>query len=131
MEPSRKSIPLPVISLSQGPTIRVGHHGVSIHPRSRQAKLLQYFQMDASRYLPRQKLLDVVGHAGADSEISVVREEALMKSGVKVLSRLRQRLMVSFQNMVPDGTEWLPYSSKVDGWILFKLPGYGSDGQWH
>jgi hypothetical protein len=49
----------------------------------------------------------------------------------KALSRLRQDLKNFFSDLVPDGTSWLYFSEKIDGWILFRLPGLGSDGQFH
>ena len=49
----------------------------------------------------------------------------------KALSRLRMDLERIFKTAFPAGTSWMRYSSKIDGWPLYCLPGLGCDGEFH
>jgi ribosome maturation protein Sdo1 len=49
----------------------------------------------------------------------------------KALSRLRQDLSEFFKDDFPEGTAWLCFSKKIDGWLLYRLPGLGCDGDYH
>jgi hypothetical protein len=49
----------------------------------------------------------------------------------KAISRLRLDLNRFFGDLVPEGTSWLYFSKKIDGWLLYRLPGLGSDGGFH
>lgn len=49
----------------------------------------------------------------------------------KALSRLRQDLSEFFKHDFPEGTSWLCFSKKIDGWLLYRLPGLGCDGDYH
>lgn len=49
----------------------------------------------------------------------------------KALSRLRQDLADFFRDDFPPGTSWLCFSKKINGWLLYRLPGLGCDGEYH
>ncbi len=49
----------------------------------------------------------------------------------KALSRLRHDLEQFFARELPPGTKWLCFSEKIDGWLLYRLPGLGCDGEYH
>jgi len=49
----------------------------------------------------------------------------------KALSRLRKDLGDFFKDDFPAGTSWLCFSQKIEGWLLFRLPGLGCDGDYH
>ncbi len=49
----------------------------------------------------------------------------------KALSRLRHDLSRIFSDLMPPGTAWLCFSKKIDGWLLYRLPGLGCDGEYH
>ncbi len=49
----------------------------------------------------------------------------------KAISRLRQDLSRIFADLMPPGTSWLCFSKKIDGWLLYRLPGLGCDGEYH
>ena len=49
----------------------------------------------------------------------------------KALSRLRQDLSEFFKDDFPEGTAWLCFSKKIEGWLLYRLPGLGCDGDYH
>lgn len=49
----------------------------------------------------------------------------------KALSRLRQDLSEFFKDDFPEGTAWLCFSKKIGGWLLYRLPGLGCDGDYH
>jgi hypothetical protein len=49
----------------------------------------------------------------------------------KAISRLRQDLERTFKDDFPDGTAWMCFSKKLNGWLLFRLPGLGCDGEYH
>lgn len=49
----------------------------------------------------------------------------------KAISRLRQDLERLFKDDFPDGTAWMCYSKKINGWLLYRLPGLGCDGEYH
>lgn len=49
----------------------------------------------------------------------------------KAISRLRQDLTRKFKDKFPEGTKWLCHSKKIDGWLLYRLPGLGCDGEYH
>lgn len=49
----------------------------------------------------------------------------------KAISRLRQDLERLFKDDLPVGTAWMCYSKKINGWLLYRLPGLGCDGDYH
>ena len=49
----------------------------------------------------------------------------------KAISRLRQDLERFFSRDLPTGTRWMCFSEKIDGWLLYRLPGLGCDGEYH
>lgn len=49
----------------------------------------------------------------------------------KALSRLRQDLSDFFKDEFPQGTTWLCFSKKIEGWLLYRLPALGCDGDYH
>jgi hypothetical protein len=49
----------------------------------------------------------------------------------KAISRLRQDLTHFFARDLPPGTKWMCFSEKIDGWLLYRLPGLGCDGEYH
>jgi hypothetical protein len=49
----------------------------------------------------------------------------------KAISRLRQDLERIFRDDLPDGTAWMCFSKKINGWLLYRLPGLGCDGEYH
>jgi len=49
----------------------------------------------------------------------------------KSISRLRQDLQRIFKDELPAGTSWMCYSRKINGWLLYRLPGLGCDGEYH
>ena len=49
----------------------------------------------------------------------------------KALSRLRKDLEQNFSEDFPEGTSWMCFSKKIDGWLLYRLPARGCDGQYH
>ena len=49
----------------------------------------------------------------------------------KALSRLRRDLANFFKDELPDGTSWICFSKKINGWLLYRLPGLGCDGEYH
>ena len=49
----------------------------------------------------------------------------------KAISRLRIDLERTFKTDFPDGTSWMSYSKKIDGWLLYRLPSLGCDGEFH
>jgi hypothetical protein len=49
----------------------------------------------------------------------------------KALSRLRKDLEQNFADDFPEGTSWMCFSKKIDGWLLYRLPARGCDGQYH
>jgi hypothetical protein len=77
----------------------------------------------------------VSGHfiQSANRELRLVSEPYLRRQNnvEKALSRLRQDLSNFFQDDFPAGTAWLCFSKKIDGWLLYRLPGLGCDGEYH
>ena len=49
----------------------------------------------------------------------------------KAISRLRKDLGRFFGEHLPEGTSWMCFSKKIDGWLLYRLPGLGCDGNYH
>ncbi len=49
----------------------------------------------------------------------------------KAISRLRKDLEQNFKADLPDGTSWISFSKKIDGWLLYRLPSRGCDGEYH
>jgi hypothetical protein len=49
----------------------------------------------------------------------------------KAISRLRRDLWRMFKDEFPDGTSWMRYSKKINGWLLYQLPALGCDGNYH
>jgi hypothetical protein len=85
--------------------------------------------------LRREQLIEILyddeEEDAADDNLSVRFEISLWRASHQVLSRLRKALAYCFADEMPKGTEWLQYSEPLDGWILYRLPGFGSDGGWH
>lgn len=126
------SIKVPEVRLTGANSIKVGGQEIAVNPQSRQARVLEYFFGSPKGLLRRQELLTLLYEEELSSSLNTIRyEDSLWSSGHKIMSRLRKTLATKFAGRVPDGTEWLPFSNVLDGWILFKLPGYGSDGGWH
>ena len=65
--------------------------------------------------------------------IRVISEPYLRRQNnvEKALSRLRQDLSRFFKDDLPPGTAWLCFSRKIQGWLLYRLPGLGCDGDYH
>ncbi|MCX6118021.1 MAG: hypothetical protein NT027_10800 [Proteobacteria bacterium] len=126
------SVSIPRIRFPSENSIKVANRKVTIAASSRQANVIRFFCSDASRLLPKLAVTKVV-HDLSQSHDSIHfrHEEALLKNSTQVLCRLRKRLAQKFNSFMPEGTEWLHYSEKKGGWILYRLPAYGSDGGWH
>jgi hypothetical protein len=123
---------IPEVRITDPNTVKVDGSEFQVHPRSLQARVLEYFFSCPNGLLKRGELLDLLYEDELEDALSTIRYEgSRWCSGHKVMSRLRKGLSQKFLNRVPAGTEWLPFSNILDGWILFKLPGYGSDGGWH
>jgi|688.fasta_scaffold213738_4 hypothetical protein len=77
----------------------------------------------------------VSGHfiQSPNRELRLVSEPYMKRQNnvEKALSRLRQDLANFFQEDFPAGTVWLCFSKKIDGWLLYRLPGLGCDGEYH
>lgn len=77
----------------------------------------------------------ISGHfiQSSNRELRLVSEPYLRRQNnvEKALSRLRQDLTDFFKEDFPAGTVWLCFSKKIDGWLLYRLPGLGCDGEYH
>lgn len=111
--------------------LEIGGEEFKAHPKSLQARVLEYFFCNPNGLLRRAELLGLLYENEVEGALYTKRYQgSKWCSGHKVMSRLRKGLAEKFSHAVPVGTEWLPFSNILDGWILFKLPGYGSDGNW-
>ncbi len=125
-------VAIPHIQFPSEHSIKIGSQIALIDPDSRQAHVLKYFYSDPKNYLPKSKLIDIVHEETTAADAITFRHEfALWQSSNQVLCRLRRTLSEKFKYLMPTGTEWLPFSEDLQGWILYKLPAYGSDGGWH
>ena len=125
------TIQLPIIHFELD-EMRVGGRSFTIKPGTDQSLILNYFSSDPGTLLERNILTNLLCPKSAELELrSTSHLESRWIRVVKIMSRLRQVLSERFFGMVPLGTEWLHYSPRRDGWILYRLPGLGSDGDFH
>jgi len=123
---------IPELSFPNETTIRVNNSEMEINSRSRQSRILAFFWSNPQGILKREHLIEILHHQGLEKLIAAIHfEGSLWKNGHQILSRLRRTMAYCFSKHMPPGTEWLPYLPDLEGWILYKLPGYGSDGTWH
>ena len=92
-----------------------------VHPKSRQIKILRALAMSRDGIIHKERLVqmmydDLFEDAPATSMLRVSKR---YQSAVKTLSRLRIELEKFFGDMTPPGFQWLPWSDKLCGWILF------------
>lgn len=132
LKPQDSLVTIPKVRFSDAKTLEISGAAFKVHPKSRQARVLEYFFSCPNGLLRRAELLGLLYENEVEKGLHTIRYQgSKWCSGHKVMSRLRKGLAKKFVHTVPHGTEWLPYSNILDGWILFKLPGYGSDGTWH
>lgn len=125
-------VTVPEVQFCDRQTLKVQSEEFQVRPQSRQAKVLEYFFHCPNGLLRRGELLELLYEEEIKNDVHTIQYDGVKWcSGHKVMSRLRKSLSDKFKHIVPLGTEWLPFSNILDGWILFKLPGYGSDGKWH
>ena len=123
---------IPEVRFSEAGTLQIEGAEFQARPKSLQARILDYFFSCPNGLLRRAELLNLLYEEEFEHTLHTIRYQGhKWGSGHKVMSRLRKGLADKFAHRVPPGTEWLPFSNILDGWILFKLPGYGSDGGWH
>lgn len=129
---SSNRVTVPEVRFSDNGKLEIEGSAFQARAKSLQARVLEYFFSSPNGLLKRTDLLGLLYEPDLEPSIHTIRYEgSKWGSGHKVMSRLRKSLNEKFAHRVPPGTEWLPFSHILDGWILFKLPGYGSDGGWH
>ncbi|MCX6125014.1 MAG: hypothetical protein NTV34_09755 [Proteobacteria bacterium] len=123
---------LPNITFPSEVSIRINDSEMAMSTRSRQARVLRFFWNNPSGVLKRECLIELLHKNNLDLNVASIQfEGSLWRNSHQVMSRLRRTMGFCFAKHMPIGTEWLPYCSNLSGWILYKLPGYGSDGGWH
>jgi hypothetical protein len=126
------SLVIPKIAFPNEVSLKVNDSEVAMSPGSKQAKVLRFFCSNPGGVLRRERLIELLHATNLESELASIQfEGCLWKNSHQVLSRLRRTMRYCFSKQMPHGTEWLPYCQNLGGWILYKLPGYGSDGGWH
>ena len=123
---------IPDVAFPTDTHIKVRDSEMVANPKSRQARVLQFFGNNPDGVLKRENLLELLHQTRLEYKIAAIHfEGSLWRNSHQVMSRLRKTLTYCFARHMPPGTEWLPYCESLGGWILYKLPGYGSDGGWH
>lgn len=113
-------------------TLRIGNTEMAINQASLQSRVFKFFKRHPDGILKREDLLEILHESSLERKVASIQfEGSLWKNGHQVMSRLRRTLCYCFRGKVPVGTEWLPYIDDLEGWIFYKLPGYGADGCWH
>lgn len=130
--PQSIRVEIPEVHFTATNSMRLGGKEFEIDPDSKQARVLEFFFGTPDGVLKREQLLALLYEDELAGGIHTIHFDSnLWTNGHQVLSRLRRALGLCFEHAMPHGTEWLPFSHERDGWILYKLPGYGSDGAWH
>jgi hypothetical protein len=80
----------------------------------------------------RELIASYIGHLPS-TKLRLISEPYLRRQNNvdKALSRLRRDLAKFFKDELPDGTSWICFSKKINGWLLYRLPGLGCDGDYH
>lgn len=93
-----------------------------VRPSSRQFRLLMALAAQKTGLLARSQLIGAMyGDVfEGDPTISLRSTTNRYQTGVKTLSRLRIELEKFFADSTPPGFDWLPWSDKLGGWILFR-----------
>ena len=124
-------IEFPLIQF-EGSVIHVGDRSYSARSGTAHHIILSYFQSDQGVLLDRVTLIRMLyGQQSLNHPVTIRFMDGKWLRAIKYISRLRQALCERFFGLVPVGTQWLHFSTRRDGWILYKLPGLGSDGRFH
>jgi hypothetical protein len=125
------------ISVSKEGNITFGVKRFRSHAGTIRRQIIELIASNASGHLLKKDYERelVSGHfiQSANRELRLVSEPYMKRHNnvEKALSRLRQDLATFFQEDFPAGTVWLCFSKKIDGWLLYRLPGLGCDGEYH
>jgi hypothetical protein len=108
--------------LSEDGSIIAERRCFEVRPSSKQFRLLTAMAAQKSGLLPRSQLIGVMyGDVfEADPTKSLTTTANRYQTGVKTLSRLRIELERFFGDITPPGFDWLPWSEKLGGWLLFR-----------
>lgn len=93
-----------------------------VRPSSRQFRLLIALAAQKTGLLARSQLIGAMYGDVFDDDptLSLKTTANRYQTGVKTLSRLRLELEKFFGDIMPPGFDWLPWSDKLGGWILFR-----------
>ena len=103
-------------------SIRAALRIFEVRPSSRQFRLLMALAAQKTGLLARSQLIGAMyGDVFEEDPTASIRATAnRYQTGVKTLSRLRLELEKFFGDLTPPGFDWLPWSDKLGGWILFR-----------
>jgi hypothetical protein len=92
-----------------------------VHPKSRQVKILKALAKSKDGILHKEQLVPMIYDDLFDDApaTSMIRVSKRYLSAVKTMSRLRLELEHFFGDLTPPGFQWLPWSDKLYGWVLF------------
>ena len=128
---NKKIMKIPRIWFGARSSILVEDRTYKAKRGSVQDKILSFFYVDHERVLTLDQLTDILMDKSIPEAPSVSYVVTSHANARKSVSRLRRSLIERFSSVIPPGMEWLHYSANRGGWILYKLPGLGSDGEWH
>jgi hypothetical protein len=127
------------VKLQPNGTVTIGEKRFHAQPHSLRNEILRLMSQDGRGRLLRrdyhEKLIElfVRSQEDRDSKTKFISEPFLKRQNNvdKALSRLRKDLGKFFKKDLPVGTSWICFSKRLDGWLLYRLPGLGCDGELH
>ena len=128
---------VPSLTIANDGVIRCGKKRFPSNGSGIRGEILRIIGRSLSGYLPKDTyqdhLIDRFVRLSPSSSAPVrTKPHSRRKNNVnKAISRLRQDLERFFALDLPPGTKWMCFSEKIDGWLLYRLPGLGCDGEYH
>lgn len=126
----------PSMKIDSDGAIVLGHRRYLPEPGTIRREILQIMSGTTQGHLRKAdyhaKLIDGF-FCGRQAAVRLVTEPVIKRQNNvdKAISRLRHDLARIFGDCLPAGTSWMCFSRKIDGWILYRLPGLGCDGDYH
>jgi len=136
MMETHKELPTGTIRVESCGTIALGKKRFSPEEGSIRHQILQIMARSTNGHLLKEDYLSelIDGYFRLKPKgLRLVTEPYLRRQNnvEKAISRLRHDLEKTFKDDLPEGTAWMCFSKKINGWLLFRLPGLGCDGEYH
>ena len=138
-EPGDGDRPFPPIHIDAAGTITCGKKRFAAQESTLRRQILEIIGKSSHGHLLRDDYVNKLINAYirpidvSDFSGNVLTEPYIRrKNNVdKAISRLRKDLLRVFKKDLPEGATWLSFSKKLDGWLLYRLPSRGCDGELH